>query len=205
MKTVLWISRHTMTEPQLRDLARVLGDTVQVLPYTQTVKQADVLRPLIEQADAIAAVLPVELHADGETPLADAVFTAHTILQRRLERYNEVGVSHYRPWLVLIGDGDESQSMRDLDKAARLLKTESDEKHLSVLCVSVGDADKAEYTSLGKLSPDGQVQYLNDLRFMDFFGWLSRSIQKTSRSLSGEEVKYDPTAEWGEVKTVYKR
>ena len=58
---------------------------------------------------------------------------------------------------------------------------------------------------LGKLSPDGQVQYLNDLRFMDFFGWLSRSIQKTSRSLSGEEVKYDPTAEWGEVKTVYKR
>ena len=146
-----------------------------------------------------------ELHADGETPLADAVFTAHTILQRRLERYNEVGVSHYRPWLVLIGDGDESQSMRDLDKAARLLKTESDEKHLSVLCVSVGDADKAEYTSLGKLSPDGQVQYLNDLRFMDFFGWLSRSIQKTSRSLSGEEVKYDPTAEWGEVKTVYKR
>ena len=95
--------------------------------------------------------------------------------------------------------------MRDLDKAARLLKTESDEKHLSVLCVSVGDADKAEYTSLGKLSPDGQVQYLNDLRFMDFFGWLSRSIQKTSRSLSGEEVKYDPTAEWGEVKTVYKR
>ena len=55
MKTVLWISRHTMTEPQLRDLARVLGDTVQVLPYTQTVKQADVLRPLIEQADAIAA------------------------------------------------------------------------------------------------------------------------------------------------------
>lgn len=50
MKTVLWISRHAMTEPQLRDLARVLGDTVQVLPYTQTVKQADVLRPLIEQA-----------------------------------------------------------------------------------------------------------------------------------------------------------
>ena len=34
MKTVLWISRHTMTEPQLRDLARVLGGTVQVLPYT---------------------------------------------------------------------------------------------------------------------------------------------------------------------------
>ena len=64
MKKVLWISRHTMTEPQLHDLTRVLGDTVQVLPYTQTVKQVDVLRPLIEQADAVAAVLPVELLAE---------------------------------------------------------------------------------------------------------------------------------------------
>ena len=59
MKTVLWISRHTMTEPQLRDLARVLGDTVQVLPYTQTVKQADVLRPLIEQGHVYAAQPPL--------------------------------------------------------------------------------------------------------------------------------------------------
>lgn len=50
-----------MTEPQLRDLARVLGDTVQVLPYTQTVKQADVLRPLIAHADmkALAEFSPM--------------------------------------------------------------------------------------------------------------------------------------------------
>lgn len=88
MKTVLWISRHAMTEPQLRDLARVLGDTVQVLPYTQTVKQADVLRPLIEQADAIAAVLPVELLAElvtlaDERPVLQSVsgrrFTGRTV------------------------------------------------------------------------------------------------------------------------------
>ena len=74
MKTVLWISRHAMTEPQLRDLARVLGDTVQVLPYTQTVKQAD--------------VLPVELLAElvtlaDERPVLQSVsgrrFTGRTV------------------------------------------------------------------------------------------------------------------------------
>lgn len=64
MKKVLWISRHTMTEPQYRNLVQVLGDEVQLLPYTETVKRVDVLRPLIEQADAIAAVLPVELLAE---------------------------------------------------------------------------------------------------------------------------------------------
>ena len=85
MKTVLWISRHAMTEPQLRDLARVLGvlgDAVQVLPYTQTVKQADVLRPLIEQADAIAAVLPVELLAELVT-LADERPVLQSVAGRR--------------------------------------------------------------------------------------------------------------------------
>jgi hypothetical protein len=71
-----------MTEPQLRDLARVLGDTVQVLPYTQTVKQADVLRPLIEQADAIAAVLPVELLAKLVT-LADERPVLQSVAGRR--------------------------------------------------------------------------------------------------------------------------
>ena len=82
MKTVLWISRHAMTEPQLHDLARVLGDTVQVLPYTQTVKQADGLRPLIEQADAIAAVLPVELLAELVT-LADERPVLQSVSGRR--------------------------------------------------------------------------------------------------------------------------
>ena len=82
MKTVLWISRHTMTDPQLRDLVRVLGDTVQVLPYTQTVKQADVLRPLIGQADAIAAVLPVELLAELVT-LADERPVMQSVAGRR--------------------------------------------------------------------------------------------------------------------------
>lgn len=72
MKTVLWISRHAMTEPQLHDLARVLGDTVQVLPYTQTVKQAD----------AIAAVLPVELLAELVT-LADERPVLQSVSGRR--------------------------------------------------------------------------------------------------------------------------
>ena len=32
MKNVLWVSRHEMTESQLRDLTRVMGDAVRLLP-----------------------------------------------------------------------------------------------------------------------------------------------------------------------------
>lgn len=139
------------------------------------------------------------LIADGETPLADAVMTALENLEQRKIRYDDNGNSYYRPWLILVGDGDESGSSRDLDRAAAILKEESDAKHLSVLCVTVGDEDKIEYSSLMKLAPDGKVQYLRDLKFGEFFSWLSRSIQKTSQSMSGEEVYFAPTTSWGEV------
>lgn len=139
------------------------------------------------------------LTADGGTPLADAVMTALENLEKRKIRYDDNGNSYYRPWLILVGDGDESGSSQALDQAAAVLKAESDAKHLSVLCVTVGDEDKIECSSLMKLAPDGKVQYLRDLKFGEFFSWLSRSIQKTSQSMSGEEVYFAPTTSWGEV------
>ena len=145
-------------------------------------------------------VLP-KLEADGETPLADAVSLALENLERRKQRYDENGISYYRPWLVIIGDGDESRSSRQLDEMVQTLKEESDQKSLNVLCIMVGDEAMArrESGSLMRLSPDGEVRYLKDLKFREFFAWLSRSIQKTSQSMSGEEIYYEPTGDWAEI------
>lgn len=139
------------------------------------------------------------LIAKGETPLADGVMTALENLERRKELYRDNGNSYYRPWLILIADGDESRSSRELEEAAAALRKESEAKRLNVLCVTIGDEAQLECSSLMRLAPDGRVQYLRDLKFREFFGWLSRSIQKTSQSLSGEEVSYEPTVTWGEI------
>ena len=61
------------------------------------------------------------LRANGGTPLADAVQTALENLELRKQRYRDNGITWYRPWLILIGDGDESQSPRELAGAAALL------------------------------------------------------------------------------------
>lgn len=140
-----------------------------------------------------------QLTASGETPLADAVMTALENLEMRKRRYADNGNSYFRPWLILIGDGDETQSAAELEKAAAVLREEYENKRLSVLCVTVGDMDKMECDSLMKLSPDQKVHYLRDLKFREFFSWLSRSIQKNTLSMSGEEVFYDPTTTWGEI------
>ena len=64
MKKVLWVSRHTMTEDQIRDLKRALNDDFETICYKETVKDISEITPFIGSVDIIAAVLPTELLAD---------------------------------------------------------------------------------------------------------------------------------------------
>lgn len=145
--------------------------------------------------------LPDTLATEGETPLADAVNLALEMIEQRKARYADYGISYYRPWMVIIGDGDETRSDRQLQETARRLRAEYDAKHLNVLCVIVGDDSQVrnESSSLRSLSPDGKVHFLRDLKFCEFFGWFSRSIHKASMSMSGEELLYEPTGDWAEI------
>lgn len=77
MKKVLWVSRHEMTAEQRADLDRVMGGA-ELLPWKETVTDVAQLLPLLEQADAVAAVLPPELLAKlltlaGNKPVLRAV------------------------------------------------------------------------------------------------------------------------------------
>ena len=67
------------------------------------------------------------------------------------------------------------------------------EKHLNVLTINIGEE---RHDMLDRLSPDGRSRKLHDLRFEEFFAWLSRSVQKVSQTLSWEEQQIAPTASW---------
>lgn len=78
MKQVLWISRHEMTPAQLTDLERIMGGPVQLLLWSDTVRNISELEPLVRKSDAVAAVLPPDLLAQllklaGERPVLRAV------------------------------------------------------------------------------------------------------------------------------------
>ena len=77
MKKVLWISRHEMTPEQRSDLDRITGGA-ELLLWKETVTDIAKLLPLLQQADAVAAVLPPELLAElltlaGDKPVLRAV------------------------------------------------------------------------------------------------------------------------------------
>lgn len=78
-----------MTKEQRTDLERIMGGSVQLIPYTETVHDIQELVPAFAAADAIAAVLPPELLAlllplAGNRPVLQAisrrVHTGRTVL-----------------------------------------------------------------------------------------------------------------------------
>lgn len=70
MKRVLWISRHRMAPDQREDLERIMGGPVALIPWRESVRDVSELRPSLEEADAAAVVLPLELLAQL-LPLAE--------------------------------------------------------------------------------------------------------------------------------------
>ena len=64
MKKVLWISRHCMTKEQIDDLKRITGEEIDIIPWKETLYSLIEIKPLIEEADLIAAVLPLDLLAE---------------------------------------------------------------------------------------------------------------------------------------------
>lgn len=61
MVSVLWVSRHALTPPQLADLRRIYGE-ISVQSLDKTV--SDVSDILAHPADVYAVVLPLELVAE---------------------------------------------------------------------------------------------------------------------------------------------
>lgn len=57
-KKVLWISRHLLSQEQRADLERALCAPVQVVPWTDTVRDMEDLRPALDQADAVPRSCP---------------------------------------------------------------------------------------------------------------------------------------------------
>jgi hypothetical protein len=74
MKRVLWISRHFLTRDQLVDLERFCGGKVTLTFWQENVEELADLADAIEEAQVIAAVLPIHLLAQlveiaGEKPV----------------------------------------------------------------------------------------------------------------------------------------
>ena len=123
--------------------------------------------------------------ADGQTATGPALEWAERLLAKREEDYRKAGIPHYKPWVICLTDGRPcpNQGWR---KPAQRFRDKAASGDMTYLMVGVGDRiDEKTLAALSAEEPG--VQRLQDLKFSEFFIWLSQSMHDISIAGTGNQ------------------
>lgn len=102
-------------------------------------------------------------------------------------------MAYYQPWLVIISDGEPTDSWQAVAQQTSAL---SQQRKLVVMPVGVQQANMA---TLGQFS-SRPAKHLAGLKFREFFEWLSASMSRVSASNStSSAVALPKTDSWDAV------
>ena len=154
----------------------------------------DQVKTIQEPALADNFVMPT-LTAYGSTAMVDAVNEAIDKVEARKKWYKETGQKYYRPWIILMTDGEPDDG-QDVYGLANRIKEGMKQKHFMFMSVGVEDANM---DTLQKLQGDGMTPMkLKGLKFSGFFQWLSASLGTVVNHAEGEKVDLSSNLDWVE-------
>lgn len=123
------------------------------------------------------------LTASGSTAMVDAVNAAIEIVADRKQWYRDQGLNYYRPWIILMTDGEPDEG-QDVYGIGPRIKKDTEEKRYVFLPIGIEGANKETLEALQGMPP----LKLKGLKFMEFFKWLSASIGTIVNHTEGEKV-----------------
>ena len=132
--------------------------------------------------------------ARGATNMHLAIQQGCDLLEERKEQYRRNGAPYFRPIMVLFSDGLPTSPQYEMETANQRLVDMENESRLTIFKVAVNaQAVQAMLRALPNPNSRFQPQQLDNLRFSDFFVWLSKSVSAISRSTPGDSVNLPPT------------
>ena len=126
-----------------------------------------------------------QLITNGSTATVDAVRDAIDIVAARKAWYKTTKQTYYRPWIILMTDGEPDRD-QDADGLALQIREDTEKKKYVFLPIGVGkDANK---DFLEKIKGNIAPMKLQGTKFGSFFKWLSASIGTVVNSTEGQQV-----------------
>jgi uncharacterized protein YegL len=135
-----------------------------------------------------------KLNAEGATPMGEAVDMALQAVRNRKNEFRQLGIQYFRPWLMLITDGEPTDA--NWQAAAAAVKREEAQKALT--CFPIGVGPSVNFDKLAEFSYRRPVS-LNGVDFQELFLWLSSSLGKVSASGPGNQIELPPVDSWGSL------
>jgi uncharacterized protein YegL len=132
---------------------------------------------------------PPALTAQGFTCMGSAIHKALDIIKERKALYRANGIAYYRPWILMMTDGEpHGEADHIVQEAAERIKEEEAEKRVAFFAVGVQNASMQRLSQIVTRPPIK----LDGLNFQDMFVWLSTSMQLVSRSKVDEQIPLPP-------------
>ena len=139
------------------------------------------------------------LSAWGATAMVNAVNQAIDMVDARKKWYKETNQNYYRPWIILMTDGepDEDQDVADL---ALRIQDDTRNKRYAFLPIGVEGANMA---ILDQIKGNIPAMKLQGTKFSSFFKWLSGSMGTIVTSEEGDKVDLsDGANDWMSAFTI---
>uniref|UniRef100_UPI000372DE40 vWA domain-containing protein n=1 Tax=Mycobacterium sp. 141 TaxID=1120797 RepID=UPI000372DE40 len=149
---------------------------------------------------------PARFTASGRTNMAAGIHLALDILEDRKDAYKAAGLQYYRPWILLLTDGEPNQEGFG-EAVARLNGVEMAR---GVTVFAVGAGPQVNYQMLARLSVQRSPAPLDGLKYEELFEWLSASLSNVSNSTEfarsdeglsavGSQIQLPPLSGWTTV------
>ena len=135
------------------------------------------------------------LTADGSTPLGTGVRLGLQMIDQIKQDLRSNGINYTRPWMMIITDGEPTDSASDWAAAAQECRDSEAAKKVEVFTIGV---DGANLATLSQLSVRPPVM-LDGLKFKELFLWLSSSLSAASKSRPGDALALPSLDPWRNV------
>lgn len=122
---------------------------------------------------------PVLKTRGSTTDTVRAIDFAIDELESHKKMLLSTGQKYYRPWLVLVTDGNPTSSKEEIDRIAKKIKKNIAEGHMFMTAVGVGT--RIDTKMLHKLSGGNGVK-IENYSFSKFFSWLANSTDQIFNS-----------------------
>lgn len=132
---------------------------------------------------------PPTLTAQWQTYMGTGILKSLDMIEARKKQYRANGITYYRPWLLMVTDGEpEGESDKIVKQAAELIRAYEIEQKITFYAVGVRNANMARLSQIATRRPIK----LRELMFEDMFIWLSNSMEQISYSL-GKQISISST------------
>ena len=138
---------------------------------------------VVQEFRPVEQMIPVNLAASGGTNMADAVALALDMVDERARFYRRAGTEPYKPWIIMISDGEA-----DVSAIAPTVRQREADGFVKFFSLGVDNYDSK---TLHQLSGE-KVMKLQGHDFSKFFDWVNKSMRSVSASSPGERPKGVP-------------